>query len=245
MLKRALMIGFAVGAALAILHATTAEAGAGWIYARPPGTWVWGGSVNLCNITEKIRNPENFPMQMRCVAESISLEYRCDNPGANTVFGEVATGVVLVELNKFDEGDLLLNDKEQKVKNAATLCVAFDDTCPDSPLCSDDYCRNVPGQGASLNGWENTAVQVVEARLNCQNEQCTGEDDPDTLEDETCDSFVVTDTQECQCFLPNGWGVDNKPECDNDLGIGCVQFECYRVVDGMVTNELCGVPPEE
>ena len=133
MLKKALMIGLAVGIGLAALHAVTAEAG--WSYLRPPGMWWWYGSIHGCGTVTQIRNPEQWPARLTCEVEVTRVETLCRNPAGHDVPGEAATQVVFFAEDDIDGADLL-SDKSKKKKNTADLCVTVnDDNCdPDLQL---------------------------------------------------------------------------------------------------------------
>jgi hypothetical protein len=237
MLKKALMIGLAVSVGLVALHAVTAEAG--WSYLRPPGMWWWYGSINGCGTITQIRNPETHPARLSCEVRVTAIETLCDNPAGNEVPGEAATQVSF--FTETDFGDGLLNDKDQKKKkNRADVCVAVDeDDCsvvdedgePLSPLCRDEYCVNP--------NWHIIDVLTTEFTATCTTQTCSTRtvDEAGNCID---GDWLGQDTQVCECSLPSGWDVRNKPpDCNDDLGIGCVAYECFRVVDGFTTNEPC------
>jgi len=238
MLKKVLMIGLAVGIGLAALHAVTAEAG--WSYLRPPGMWWYYGSIDGCATITQVRNPDQHPAQLRCEVKVTEVESLCENPANHNVLpGEAATQVVFIAENEFDQSDLNSKDQKKK-KNRADLCVTIDDDdCsidpvtgePNSPLCDPEFCVNP--------NWHPIDVLTTAFLATCTTEQCTGDDPEDP-----CAETTVRDTQVCECSLPAGYGVDDKPEpCLDPLNptVECVAYECFRVVDGMTTTEACGL----
>jgi len=228
MLKRAPMIGFAVGVALATLHAETAEAG--WTYVRPPGMWWYYGSVDGCALIGQVRNPEQHPALLRCDIQLSRIETLCYNPNNNDVRpGEAATKVVV--FNTIDPEDLL-DQKGQKNKGKANLCVEVDElSLPAEILCVN---RN----------WIPQAALTTEFLAACTTEQCTGVDDPTTLDvNEACNTTVPQDTQRCACRLPDGFSAEFPPvQCADPRNPdpSCTAYICDELdANGQPTGQSC------
>jgi hypothetical protein len=221
MLKKALMIGLAVGIGFAALHAVTAEAG--WSYLRPPGMWWYYGSVNGCGTITQVRNPEKFPALLRCDIDLTRIETLCKNPNNHDVRpGEAATRVVVS--NPIDPEDLL-NDKGQKKKGTAELCVGVNELALD------------PGVLCVNRNWNPIAALTTDFLATCTTERCIGEgDDPCELTAEPEDSLV------CECRLPSG-SVEYPP--DPGTPYTCTELEVEHTPDGPIytpTERECKLP---
>lgn len=235
MLKKAVVMSLAVGIGLAALHGGTADAG--WTYVRPPGTWWWYGSIHGCGTVTQIRNPEQFPAKLSCEIAVTRVETLCKNPAGQEVPGEAATQVIFFVDDNIESSDLL-NDKSRKLKSSADLCVAVeDDKCPGSPLCDPAYCVNP--------NWEPIDVLTTAFRATCSTQTCSTRT---VVNGECVDAegneaaWVQQDTQVCECTLPAGWDVRNKPPtCEDPLGVGCEPFDCFRVMNGVTTTERCSL----
>jgi len=214
MSKRVLMAGLAIGVGLATLQTGTAEAQ--WQFALPPGMWWYYGSVDGCATITKVPNPETHPAILRCNVALTRIETLCENPQNKSVSpGEAATQVMLFDT--IDPSDLL-----EKEKGKANICVGVNEV---EDLGAEVLCVN--------GNWNPVAALTTEFRATCTTEKCTGEDDPNTPEDDTCEQTVVKDTQVCACTLPAQYSLENYPEnlpdpCPDPLHPtdNCVAYIC-------------------
>ncbi len=207
MLKRALMMGLAVGIGLTTLHSGTAEAG-NWSYIRPPGMWWWFGSVNGCAKIGRVPNTDKKPALMQCTVEI--LDGVCLNPnGFNVLPGEAARKITVSE--PIDEEDL-----SEKKKGVANVCLSIDPRC-------------------KLRNWT-LFVEEFEATCTTQQCLGTDDPETEDV-NEACNTIDLenpADTQVCHCGLPQGVDVDNAIPCVDpfDPEEVCTRYECTDVETG-------------
>jgi hypothetical protein len=224
MLKRVLKTGLAVSIGLATLHGITAEAG-GWTYVRPPGMWWYYGSLDGCATISKVPNPDTHPALLRCNIALTRIETLCVNPNYNDVRpGEAATQSVV--WSKIKPGDLL-NDKGQKNKGKANLCVSLNEVEDIDPaiLCVNGNWHPIEDEYDDNGDLTAVGALTTEFLAACTTEACS---------DDTCTGpTTVKDTELCKCTLPSQYSAENPPQhrCADPLhpDDSCTAYQCYEV----------------
>jgi len=252
MLKRALMMGLAVGVGLATLQSGTADAG--WTYVRPPGTWWYYGSIDGCSLIDQVRSVSRFPARLACDVTVTKVESLCDNPAGNEVPGEASTQVIFSATNPIGENDLADKSDKQN-KGMAGLCVSItsaDAECgpgSTSELCKNEYCVNP--------NWHIQRVMSTEFETDCKSQTCASRivDGSGTcctsagVNDATGECYMpadwsTEDTQRCSCALPSQYGIENPPQyhCPDPLhpDENCVAYDCWEIdSQGNLTGNEC------
>jgi hypothetical protein len=212
MLKRALKIGLALAIGLATQPMGTTQAGNNWTFIQPPGMWWNFGTVDGCASIARVPNPATKPALLRCDITLTQIETLCENPNGLIVKGEASTKVIAS--NAIDPSDLL-----QKDKGKANVCVQVDELA----LGGEELCVN--------GNWTAVGALTTEFSATCTTEACTGVDNPNTPQNEACNTTVVANTQVCACTLPPGFSVENPPDaCADPLNPeNCTAYICNEL----------------